>query len=296
MSIQLDGPSNRRGQSHVSVKVREPAADSRKAVSASVENLSALVETAIIPRLYLAHRTDSPRIESRERGETPLRQDCAATLAELCVTQRFDALVAFVEDIVKSGAALEQIYLEVLTPAARLLGEDWEADRRSFSDVTVGLSRLHQLLHELSRRAGLPDGPSGGRRRALFAPVPGEQHTFGLIMINDVFQRHGWETTCDVNPTHESLMRVAVDSPPHVIGLTISGETFLDQLRSLIVDVRDAAGARRPLVIVGGEFLRRHPEHVAYVRADATAGDALETLAACDALVPDAQAGLRATT
>ena len=61
----------------------------------------------------------------------------------------------------------------------------WEDDRVSFADVTVALCRLHDVMRNLSSSQPpatdtLPQG-----RRALLVPMPGEQHTFGLVMVAD---------------------------------------------------------------------------------------------------------------
>ena len=45
---------------------------------------------------------------------------------------------------------LELLFLRLLAPAARRLGELWEGDLCTFTDVTIGLSHLQQVLRELS--------------------------------------------------------------------------------------------------------------------------------------------------
>ena len=63
-----------------------------------------------------------------------------------------DAVVAtaHVETLRAKGLGLECIYLELLAPAARHLGELWEADLCDFTQVTLGLWRLQQVMYDLS--------------------------------------------------------------------------------------------------------------------------------------------------
>ena len=55
--------------------------------------------------------------------------------------------------------------VDLLAPAARLLGEYWEDDRCDFVDVTMGLWRLQEVVHEIAARA--PADRAAGGRRAL---------------------------------------------------------------------------------------------------------------------------------
>ena len=43
------------------------------------------------------------------------------------------------------------------------------------------------------------------RRSALLIPVPGEQHTFGLVMVAEFFLRAGWEVHSDPLASNEGV-------------------------------------------------------------------------------------------
>ena len=71
------------------------------------------------------------------------------------------------------GVSIEKLYLDLLAPAARYLGELWNEDLCTFTDVTVGLGRLQRVLRELSPAFGsLVDHP-GGRPQRLAPAVSG---------------------------------------------------------------------------------------------------------------------------
>ncbi len=91
------------------------------------------------------------------------------------------------------GIAVETIYLELLAPVARHLGSLWEQDLCDFTEVTIGLGRLHQVLRELSPGFSQSVGHAGNGRRILLLPSPGEQHTFGLVMVSEFFRHAGWD-------------------------------------------------------------------------------------------------------
>jgi hypothetical protein len=56
----------------------------------------------------------------------------------------------YVKELFAQGIELEEIYLNLLTPVARKLGEMWESDDVNFTQVTVALWRIKQLMYDLS--------------------------------------------------------------------------------------------------------------------------------------------------
>ena len=97
-----------------------------------------------------------------------------------------DLVIAYVHGLLDDGIPLEALLLDLFAPAARRLGTMWEADEIDFVDVTIGTSRLQQILHHLHPAAGkqMPVSPAGG---CCFVPAPSEQHTFGLLMVSRIF-------------------------------------------------------------------------------------------------------------
>ena len=80
-------------------------------------------------------------------------------------------------------------------PGPPRLGEDWEADRCTFVDVTMALWRLQEAVRVLAARVPPALGRAGEQpHRALFTAMPGDQHGFGTVVIDEVFRRGGWES------------------------------------------------------------------------------------------------------
>lgn len=123
--------------------------------------LAQLIEAEIIPRLLAAH-------QGGDRSDVIPMNTGIISPAEL---ERF-ARQSFVEDLgqlmehvdlfMRRGVAVETIYFDLLSPAAKLLGEMWEDDQCTFADVTVGLCRLQQIIYEFADRVHVENG--GGRR------------------------------------------------------------------------------------------------------------------------------------
>jgi methanogenic corrinoid protein MtbC1 len=181
-----------------------------------------------------------------------LGDPCAAAMAyALCDVDDMAASV-LVEDLLEAGLSVEDVCLDHLAPAARHLGDLWDRDRLPFTEVALATARIQALLRRM------PPGrvtPSCGRGKgAVFAAVPGEQHTLGVMMAADLFRRNGWDVGLMVGLGHDELVnRIARDDRP-VIGLSCSSSQSYPALRRLVA----ALGRMRPSaqILLSGHVVR----------------------------------------
>ncbi len=237
------------------------------------------VEAQIIPRLVIAHRcAGSGHAAVQEAAaQRPRKQE-----VEACVRLLLDpgagSPLGFAEELLARGLSLDSIYLEIFAPAARRLGEKWERDECSFTDVTIALGRLQQSLRRFSAHFR-PECIEGGPwRQALFAAVPGEQHTFGLSMIVQYFLRAGWDAALIPSPAAEELLRLVQLEPIALVGLSMSREAHAPALKALIGRLRSGSCNPALRLIVGGVAFEGRAGLAAELDADGTAADALDAV------------------
>ncbi len=236
-------------------------------------HLLTTIESEIIPRLVLSRRgAAEPAPVRQPLGWTP-GDDVIAEFAELVASQDVAAASTRIEALRSEGITVETLYLELLAPTARYLGELWDSDIADFNAVTLGCSRLQQLLHELSPAFVHEIDYHEHRRRVLLVPVPGEQHTFGVYMVAEFFRRAGWDVWSGSMPNRE-LAELVSNEAFTLVGFSVSADDRLDALASSIRSVRRASCNRGVGVLVGGPVFVGHPELVTLVGADATAVDA----------------------
>jgi methanogenic corrinoid protein MtbC1 len=180
---------------------------------------------------------------------------------------------------------MEALYLELLAPAARHLGELWTADLCGFAEVTVGLCRLHQVLRELSPAFQNEGGRRAHGRRALLVPVPGDQHTFGLVMVAEFFRRAGWDVWSGPPASRGELVGIVRREWFAVVGFSASCDTRLEALASGIHAVRRASRNPAVGVLVGGPVFVEHPELATLIGADATAVDGRQATLQAESLL-----------
>jgi methylmalonyl-CoA mutase cobalamin-binding domain/chain len=241
------------------------------------------IEGEIIPRLVLArrgaqeHRTvaavQSPGEVAVTAAAGALDPEDVAQFARLLLEQDVVFATSYVESLRAQGAPLERVFLELLAPAARHLGDLWSADLVDFTEVTVGLCRLHEVLRELSPAFAHEAEVADPGRRVLLATAQGEQHTFGLFMVSEFFRRAGWEVRCAPPSSAEELVGIVHRSWFAVVGLSVSCEARLEAVAAVVRSLRKSSLNRDVGVMVGGPIFAEHPEFVARVGADATAID-----------------------
>lgn len=239
------------------------------------EKLGDVIAGEIVPRLMLLHGQPTKSSGFAEAVGPPAdfsRQ--IPDFAELVIRHDADVVEAYVRSLLQRGLDLETLLLHLLAPAARRLGVLWEADEISFVDVTIGTARLQQLL----RTFAITPCDDDGARRALFLPAPDEQHTFGLLMVTELFRREGWRVTSGMDFAPEELRERIRDQSFLLIGFSLSCDRLINSLCSTIQMVRRFSKNPSVRVLVGGRVFAQDPSLRPWVGADFVAADAHEAL------------------
>ncbi|SMX40555.1 cobalamin B12-binding domain-containing protein [Maliponia aquimaris] len=175
---------------------------------------------------------------------------------------------------------LEVMYGRYLAPAAERLGAMWDHSRISFAEVTMGVSRIFELVHKL--RAALPPPKITKQDQVLFASVPGETHSLGVEMAAELFRQKGWDVEVIVGASHgEILDRIERTRPP-VVGLSSGGKQTAEALALLIHAIR--AVDLDIYVIVSGVIVKEAPDLLSLVQPDSAVATVEEALATMDRL------------
>lgn len=260
---------------------REPAKAERRPARDHVNPLIVnTVETEVIPRLLLAARA------AAGGGKVSVAAESGGdTLAGMLLSGQVDEARAFVKSMRQTGTTSEAIYLDLLAPAARRMGEMWDEDVCHFADVTAALMWLHRLMRELEPTFLARRGAERAGHRALLVPLPGEQHGFGLAMVISFFRQGGWDVSSGSNAGGDGLADLVRREWFGVIGFSVARLDRMELLASEIRAVRRASRNPRIGVMVGGPAFSAQPGLAALVGADATAADGKQAVAQAETLL-----------
>jgi len=232
------------------------------------------VESSVIPRLMLAY---SRRMgaEGAARGPSFTAADIRQ-FACLCTANDVAPMLQIIEGALNDGHSLDNIYLELFAPAARELGLMWAEDQLTFMQVTLGSCRLHHALCEYSARD--PQQSDHNGRSIMLAPVPGDQHTLGVVIVAEFFRRAGWCVDSPLDCEEQTVLSGIEQEHFDLLGISVSRCDQATKVATLIERAR--ACSRNPAlqVLVGGPALAERPELLLQVGADALARDGADAV------------------
>ena len=250
-----------------------------------MSRLARTIEEEIIPRLMLAHRAFAEPMKCPQGAEANITADDVRQFAKLVLSHDEDVAFSTIHLLRARDVPVEKIYLDLLAPTARYLGELWTEDLCNFTDVTVGLSRLQRVLRELSPALGRGVEHAPGGRRILLLPSPGEQHTFGLVMVAEFFRTAGWDVVGGAWAEGADAAEMVAAEWFDVVGFSLGAEVRLAALATTIEAVRHATCNRDIAVLVGGPLFGVHPEFVKRVGADGMTIDGREAPLLAESLI-----------
>lgn len=249
---------------------------------AIVGQIADQLETEVIPRLLLAHRISkesrtAPDASSRILLESSVR---ARQLSTVALKMGPPGVITFIDELLAGGEMLDRILVDVVAGAARDMGQRWETDELNFVDVTIGVANLQHALRHYSAggRRELNGGGSARKPRACFIAPDNEQHTFGMLIVEEAFRASGWEVWSSSENSFESLRDAVKDIPFDVAGFTLANETHVNQLAVEIDTLRTSSCSASLAILVGGSIFLKNPDLWKLTGADAMAADAIDAV------------------
>ncbi|MBI4935663.1 MAG: cobalamin B12-binding domain-containing protein [Actinobacteria bacterium] len=184
-------------------------------------------------------------------GDTPTRRRApwASRLEARLVAGDGRGAWGVVEAALAAGAELDEIYLDVISPAMRNIGERWESGEL---DIAVE-HRASGIALRLIGRLGPRFARRGRTRGTVLLGTPqGERHSLPVAMLADLLRGDGWEVSdIGADLPVESFVRAAVDAHDLVaVGVSVTSADNLPAAAEVLNALRAAVGD--VYVAVGG--------------------------------------------
>jgi methanogenic corrinoid protein MtbC1 len=154
----------------------------------------------------------------------------------------------------------------------------WEEDESSFTDVTIALWRIKQLMYDLSPLFQQYANENKKGSSIMLVPLPGSQHNLGLFMVSEFFARAGWRIWGELAATEDEIIRMAANEWFDIVGLSASVREQFPQLKELIKMIKAKSKNPQVGIIIGSPVFNQFPEQVDDLGADMVGIDAADAL------------------
>ena len=241
-----------------------------------LESLVKTIEGKILPHIIEQHLESSIPQDLQEKAIIDEKR--ILELTNLVLQEDARTSVNYVKAIHTSGTSLEDIYLLLLTPVARKLGKMWEEDESSFTDVTIALWRIKQLMYDLSPLFQQYANENKKGSSIMLVPLPGSQHNLGLFMVSEFFARAGWRIWGELAATEDEIIGMAANEWFDIVGLSASVREQFPQLKELIKMIKAKSKNPQVGIIIGSPVFNQFPDQVDDLGADMVGIDAADAL------------------
>lgn len=218
-------------------------------------------------------------VDQQPRSPSRKRVPWAERLEQRLVAGDGGGAWGVIEAALSAGAELEEIYLEVLSPAMASIGQRWE---RGELDIAVE-HRASGIAMRIIGRMG-PRFIRRGRSRGtvvMGAPT-GERHSLPVAMVSDLIRQGGWEVSdLGADTPASSFVHAARDVDDLVaVGISVTSPECLESAAATLVALREAFGSE-VLLFVGGRAVADR-DHALSLGADDSAADGVSLVALLD--------------
>lgn len=215
-------------------------------------SILSIVEAQIIPRLLVSKQIGKPHLTLVSSSKAMPSKKEIETFTDLCVSESSKDAQSFVDDFLGTGLSTEDIFIGLLTPAAKYLGSQWDDDRMDFSQVNLGLVRLHSIANEIRRTSKSGQLVKGKAKRVLIASAPGSMHMLGTTIVADFFRKEDWQVVVAISSSANELVKTVSNEWFDVLGLSLSIDQQLTGLADLIDQFKSLSLNPRMVVMLGG--------------------------------------------
>lgn len=187
-----------------------------------------------------------------------------------------------IETCIDGGAEVDEVYLDVISPAMQSIGHRWNA-----GEIDIFLEhRATGITGRIVARLGARCSRRGRSRGTVVVGGPrGETHALPISMLADVVRLAGFDV-CDLgaNTPTESFIAAAVESDSVVaVGVSVTYRESLDAAAETVAALHNTLGDAVP-VFVGGFAIASDDDAMA-IGADGWAADARAFVGQLDAMM-----------
>lgn len=202
-------------------------------------------------------RTAPPPDRSYWHDDNPHRALGEAFL-QACLHLRRSQAGALVQQAVRAGVPVPEIYTGVITPAMRELGRLWHQNQVTVAQEHYCTAVAQMVMAQLFPAIFDSDRRSAGR--IVSACVAGELHEIGARMVADLFEMAGWDTVfLGADVPRDSVVDMLIETEAQVLAISVTLAANLSDASALIEAVRASPACTSVKILVGGAAFNVEP-------------------------------------
>ena len=183
--------------------------------------------------------------------------------------------LAMLRQLKHRGLSRQAVLLDLFTPVAHQLNQEWMSKTCSFSEMTLGIARLARLMRSeamppLRRRDR--DDP----RTILLASFAVENRNFGLLVLEEQFKTDGWNTQTAFGISADDLCERVEKNALDVVNISLASDYQYAAVANLVRRLRRLSCNPDIIVLVGGATFSDNPSCALALGADGTARSTVE--------------------
>ena len=185
-----------------------------------------------------------------------------------------------IESAMAAGLAPERVYLDVLAPALRRIGDDWNDGKATIAEEHRASAVAHRLIGRLGVRFAARGRPRG---RVVVGAAPGERHRLPVAMVADILRAAGFEVIdLGGDVPVESFVEAVESVAPIAVGISAIGPASVPAAAEAAAAVKAASDV--PVLFGGPAF--EGAEHAERLGGDGYAADGAEAARWVSDLLP----------
>lgn len=230
----------------------------------------------------IADFPESPQVQAYVRPDLPYA-DLAKKYLDFLLKADRPSAWALIENAVKSGIPVKDIYLHVFQPVMYEIGKMWQINQ-----ITPAVEHYCTAATQLIMSQLYPYIFRSEKKGVSFvsACVPGELHELGTRMAADLMELEGWDTHYfGANTPAISLIKYIKNIRPRMVGISCTIPLNLSAAKEIISLIRLDPELHDLKVIVGGNAFRLDEKLYKKMGADYLATDASQGLSIAASLI-----------
>jgi methanogenic corrinoid protein MtbC1 len=164
------------------------------------------------------------------------------------------AATGIAREVLRTGDAIEDVYVDVVQSALYEVGRRWEANQITVADEHMATAVAQYVIGQLYEQI---EWAKSKRGRLVIAGVAGEFHQLGANMIADVLEARGWDVRfLGTNVPLSGILAAVERHDADVVGLSITMLTNVARLREVVDALRRSRTTSQTRIVVGGAAFR----------------------------------------